>query len=157
MTRPSIIMNIKKFTGFAILIFALVMGCSGSYANIRNLSQSESKTIQQELLDDWSDYDISYNAVVIVFDPKEDDNKILVPGFWSTVKDQDTWTQLVNSTNKLPNGQINLVWGEPIREIWVHNQFYGYVSHRQRELVSAQIVDENTVQLIHTYSGDWRN
>jgi hypothetical protein len=39
----------------------------------------------------------------------------------------------------------------------VDNQFYGYVSHRERELVSAQIIDENAVQLIHTYSGDWRN
>ena len=150
-------MKYIKCISLSLLVFLFAIGCAETNANIRNLSESESKAIQQELLDNWSDYDISYNTVVIVFDPKEDDNKILVPGFWSTVKDQDTWTQLVNSTNKLPNGQINLVWGEPIREIWVHNQFYGYVSHRQRELVSAQIVDENTVQLIHTYSGDWRN
>ena len=133
------------------------MGCSGYYANIRNLSGSESKAIQQELNDDWSDYGISYNSVVIVFNPKNDDKKILVANYWSTVKNQENWSQLINGTNKLPNGQINRVWGEPIREIWVDNQFYGYVSHRERELVSAQIIDENAVQLIHTYSGDWRN
>ena len=150
-------MNIKQIAGIGILIFAFVMGCSGNYANIRNLSESESKAIQQELIDNWSNYQISYNAVVIVFDPKNDDKKITVNNYWSTVKDQETWTQLVNGSNKLPNGGINLVWGEPNREICVHNQFYGYVSHRERELVSAQIIDENTLQLIHTHSGDWRN
>jgi hypothetical protein len=133
------------------------MGCSGNNANIRNLSESESTAIQQDLLDNWSDYNIKYNRVVIVFDPKDDDKKILVYNVWSTVKDQESMTQLVNGNNKLPNGLINLVWGEPIREIWVHDQFYGYVSHRQREIVSAQIIDENTVRLIHTHSGDWRN
>jgi hypothetical protein len=150
--------NLKlKYAGLLILIILFLMGCSGYYANIRNLSGSESKAIQQELNDDWSDYDISYNSVVIVFNPKNDDKKILVANYWSTVKNQENWSQLINGTNKLPNGQINLVWGEPIREIWVDNQFYGYVSHRERELVSAQIIDENAVQLIHTYSGDWRN
>jgi|GEM_PF-5735267 len=39
---------------------------------------------------------------------------------------------------------MNQVWEDPIREIWVHNQFYGYVSHELRELGSAEIVDENT-------------
>ncbi len=57
---------------------------------------------------------------------------------------------LMNGTNKLPYGVINLVWGEPIREIWVRNQFYGYVNHRQRELVSVEIIDESTVQLFYT-------
>jgi hypothetical protein len=133
------------------------MGCAGNYAHLRNLSDSESKAAQQKLIDTWTDYDISYNSVVIVFDPKNDGKMILVPNFWVAIEDQESMTQLVNGTNKLPNGGINLVWGEPIREIWVHNQFYGDVSHRERELVSAQIIDENTVRLIHTHSGDWRN
>ena len=86
-----------------------------------------------------------------------DDKKILLPkgwhaGGWGTVEDQETWTQLVNGTKPLPNGRVNLVWGEPIREIWVHdNYFYGYVCHLQRELVGARKIDENTVRLIHNY------
>ncbi len=133
-----------------LIVFLLAFGCSGNYANIKNLSQSESKAIQQELLNNWSDYDISYNRTVIVFDPKKNNKKILVPNWWARVNDQESWNQLVNGTNKLPYGVINLVWGEPIREIWVRNQFYGYVNHRQRELVSVEKVDESTVQLFHT-------
>lgn len=147
----------KKSAGIYILMILFIAGCAGNYAHLKNLSDSESRAIQQELNDNWPDYDIGYNAVVIVFDPKKDDKKILVANYWSAVKDQQTWTQLVNGSNKLPNGRINLVWGEPIREIWVNTQFYGYVSHRERELVSAQIIDVNTLQLIHTHSGDWRN
>ena len=139
-----------KYVSILLMAFAFIQGCSGNNANLRNKSQSESKAIQQELLDNWSDYDISYNEVVIVFEPKDDDKKILVYNFWSTIKDQESMTQLVNGTNKPPNRRINLVWGEPIREIWVNNQLYGYISHQRGELINAQIVDENTVRLIHT-------
>ncbi len=136
--------------------FALILGCSGNNANIRNLTRSESEAIQQELIDNWSDYDISYNSVVIVFDLKNDDKKILVGNYWSTVKDQETWTQLVNGT-ATAGFRLNQVWGNEVREIWIpDNQFYGYVTHQQRELVSTQIVDENTLRLIHTSSIDRR-
>ena len=137
--------------------FTFILGCSGNNANIKNLSENESKTIQQELLDNWSDYDISYSTTVLVFSPINDDKKILVGNYWYTVKDQETWTQLVNGTKTMPHGwRTNQVWGNPIREIWVNNQFYGYISHEQRELIRAQIVDENTVRISHHNSGDWR-
>ena len=144
-------MKTLKYVSLMFIAFVFIMGCSGNYANIKNLSESESKAIQQELEDNWSDYNINYNRVVIVFDPKNEDKKLLVGNYWGTVKDQETWTRLVNGSENLSSG-YNLVWGEPIREIWVHDQFYGYVSHRERELVSAQIIDENTVRLIHNYA-----
>ncbi len=146
-------MQTLKFICLLFIGLTFFIGCSGNNANLKNLSQGESRAIQQELLDNWSGYDISYNDVVIVFDPRDDDKKILVYNFWSTIKDQESMTQLVNGTNKPPNRRINLVWGEPIREIWVHDQFYGYVSHRERELVNAPIIDKNTVRLIHTRNG----
>ena len=144
-------MKTLKYVSLMFIAFVFIMGCSGNYANIKNLSESESKAIQQELEDNWSDYNINYNRVVIVFDPKNEDKKLLVGNYWGTVKDQETWTRLVNGSENLSSG-YNLVWGEPIREIWVHDQFYGYVSHRERELVSAQIVDKNTVRLWHHYA-----
>jgi hypothetical protein len=146
-------MSIKQIAGIGISISALVFGCSGNNANIRNLSESESKAIQQELLDNWSDYNISYNQAVIVFDPKNDDTKILVPNGWYTVKDQETWTQIVNGFKTVHFG-VNQVWGEPIREIRVRNQFYGYISHGQGMVVAAKIVNENTVRLF-AHSGNW--
>ena len=140
-------MNIKRLAGIAILILIFIMGCSGNYANIKNLSQDESKVTQKKLINNWSNYNIRYNSVVVVFDPKNDDKKILVDSYWSSVKDQEIWTQIVKGTKTLPNRRINQVWGNKIREIWVNNQYYGYISHEQRAVVAAKIVDENTVFL----------
>ena len=149
-------MKTVKFICVLVIGFVFIMGCAGNNADIKNLSDSESEAIKQELLDNWSDYDISYNSVVIVFDYKNDDKKILVGNYWSTVNDQETWTQLVNNT-ATAGFRLNRVWGNEIREIQVpDNQFYGYVTHQQRELVSAQIVDENSLRLIHTSSIDRR-
>ena len=155
-------MKTTILSGVATLIAVLVVGCAGKNANINNLSAGESRTIHQQLNDNWSDYEISYNMVVLVFKPKDNDKKILVPkewhtGGWGTVKDQETWTQIVSGTKTMPHGwRTNQVWGNPIREIWANDQFYGYISHEQRELISAQIVDENTVRIFHHNSGDWR-
>ena len=152
-------MNSKRKAGIAFLTLVLFMGCSGNYANIKNLPDSESKAIQQELTDNWSDYRISYNHQVIVFDLKKDDKNILVGSYWYTVKDQETWTRLANGNQRIPTkGYTNQVWGNEIREIWsTDNQFYGYVTHAQHELISAQKVDENTVRVFHTRSEDRRN
>ena len=150
-------MNIKRLVvGIVILIIAFIMGCSGNYANIKNQSGDESKVTQKKLINNWSDYSIWFRYTVIVFDPKNDDKKILVGSYWGTVKDQETWTQLVNGT--APTGfRINRVWGNEIREIWIpDNQFYGYVTHQPNELVNAQIVDENTVRLFHNSNTDRR-
>ena len=136
---------------------AFILGCSGNNANIRNLSQSESKATQQELIENWSDYNIRYNGKIILFDPNKDDKQIIVGNYWGTVKDQETWTRLVNGAEKLPSGHINLAWGNEIREIWVPNHFYGYVTHQPNELISAQMVDENTVRLFDSMSVDRRN
>ena len=138
----------KSVARIAILIPVFILGCSGNNANMKSLSESESDAIQQELLDNWPDYNIRYNQAVIVFDPKDDNKKIIVDNYWSTVKDQKTWTQLVNGTMIVSNQWgFNDVWGEPIREIWVHNQFYGYVCHPQRVLVTARIEDEKTIRV----------
>jgi hypothetical protein len=132
------------------------MGCSGNHANIKNQSEEKSKVTKQELIDNWSGYDIWYNFVVIVFDPKSDDKKILVDNLWNADEDQETLTKIVEGTHTSPGGLNVKVWEYETREIWVHNQFYGYVIQKPRELVAARIVDENTVRLTHQYSGDWR-
>ena len=59
-------MSLRKLTGIATIIFALVMGCSGKYGNFKTQSASDSKVTQQELFDNWSDYDIWLN-----YRPKE--------------------------------------------------------------------------------------
>jgi len=146
-------MNSRSLTVVVIFVAALVMGCSGGNANIKTQSEDQSKLTQEDLFNNWSDYNIRYNSVVIVFDPKNDDKKIFVDNYWSAVKDQETWTQMIKGTEIKNNRDIQYIWENGVREIWVlDNQFYGYVIHQPRELVSAKSVDDNTVRLIHNYA-----
>ena len=149
--------DIKKLAGILILLFIFIMGCSGKAGNIKTQSENESKVTQQDLIDNSSGYDIKYYRTVVVFDANNDEVKILVPNYWSTVKNQETWTQIVNGNIAGPfNNDIRRIWdsysNSGVREMWSpDNQFYGYVLHGRLELVSVKIVDENTVRLIHGF------
>ncbi len=151
-------MKTIKYVCIMLMALVPIMGCSKTHGKLKTQTESESKVTQQELIDTSSDYDIKYYRTVVVFDPNNDDKKILVPNYWSTVKDQETWAQIVKGNIHGPfNNDIRRVWNSysnsGVREIWLpDNQFYGYVLHRQRELVSAKIVDENTVRLIHGFA-----
>ncbi len=151
-------MKTIKYVCIMLIALVSIMGCSGSYGKIKTQSESESKVTQQELIDNSSDYDIKYYRTVVIFDSNNDDKKILAPNFWSTVKDQETWAQIIKGNTHGPfNNDIRRVWdsysNSGVREIWLpDNQFYGYVLHGRRELVSVKIVDENTVRLIHGYA-----
>ncbi len=139
-----------------LIAFVSMIGCSGTYANIKNQSGDESKVTQKKLINNWSDYDIWFRYTVIAFDPKNDDNKILVGSSWGTVKDQEMWTEIVKE-NTTSDGNIDPLWSydsmTEVREIWgPDNQFYGYVIHQRRDLVNATVVDENTVRLFHRYA-----
>ena len=151
-------MKTLKYVSLMFIAFVFILGCSGNSGKLKTQSEKETKLTQQELINNWSDYDISYNHQVIVFDPKKDDRKILVGNSWATVKNQDTWTRLVNGNERLPWGYTNQVWGNEIREIWfADNQFYGYVTHTPNELIGVRVVDENTAQIFRSRNEDRRS
>ena len=153
-------MNSKRLAGLVILIVALVMGCSGNYGKVKPQSGSDSKVTQRELIDNWSDYNIwlSYyrgGLAVIVFDPKNDNRKILVEGKWDTVKDQEMWTEIVK-TNTSSNGDFSMVWAgynyntTGVQEIWgPDNQLYGFIIYQETvvQWVNVKLVDENAMRL----------
>jgi hypothetical protein len=153
-------MNTKRLTGIVILIFIFIIGCSGTNVKLKTQSKSESRVTQQELIDNWSDYDIRYRRAALVFDPKNDDRKILLGGkrgwWWTTIEDQESWTEFVN-TNMTSQGDFRpLVAAYPmtgVREIWgPDNQLYGFVVHQQRDIVTPELVEKNTMRLRITHA-----
>jgi hypothetical protein len=149
-------MKNMMYIGLMLIAFAFI-GCSGNNGKLKTQPESVSKVTQRELIDNASDYDIRYNRNVVVFDPKNDDKTILVENYWSRVNDHETWAQIVNgNTSDKYDDDISQVWAfhsnSGIIETWSPNdQFYGYVLYRQRELVSAKVVDEYTMRLVHNY------
>jgi hypothetical protein len=137
-----------------ILVFFALTGCSGDYARIQTLPVSESKVAQQELIDNWSDYTIWLRSTVVVFDPKNDDRKIVAGSNWGTVNDQATWEGIVKA-NTTAEGNITPIWANysmtRVREIRSPDGqlLFGYIIHQQGDLVSARLVDENTMRLFY--------
>ena len=147
-------MKTVKYIILMFYAFSLIVGCSQDSAILKTQSADQSKITQQELLNNFSDYTIWLRATAVIFDPKDDDLKIVVGGNWATVKDQATWEQIVkdNTTN---NGNITPLWANyamtGVREIRSRdNQLFGYIIHQQRDMVSARVVDVNTMRVWHT-------
>jgi len=147
-------MKALKYVSLMFIAFVFIMGCSGNSGKLKTQPESVSKVAQQELIDNPSGYNIRYDWRIVVFDPKTDDKKILVDNYWSRVNDHETRAQIVNgNTSGKYDDDIIQVWAfysnSGIREIGFPNdQLYGYVLYRQRELVSAKVVDEYTMRLI---------
>ena len=145
-------MRIIKYAILMPIAFICIAGCAGgNYGKLKTQSEGDSRATQQELINNWSDYDIWFLSAVIVFDPKNDDKKILVGRNWGTVRDQETWTEIVKA-NTTSDGDISPMWASysmtGVREIWSpDNQLYGYVMHQNRDGVSVAVVDENTMRL----------
>ena len=143
----------------------LIMGCSGNYGNLKTQPEEDSKVTQRELIDTWTNYNINFTrdryertdrpfkVTIIVFDLKTDERKMLFGNNWSAVKDQETWTEIVEDNTTI-DGNISPVWASDsmtgVREIWgPDNQLYGYIIHQIPDLVSAKVVVENTMRLYY--------
>ena len=154
-----------KYVSLMLIVFLLAIGCAGNYGKFKRQLESESKVTKRELIDNWSDYDIwlYYHSgykppqlIIIVFETKNDDKKILFRRSWPKVKDQEMWTEIVK-TNTVSDGEFTLDWGNygpyyttAVQEIWgSDNQLYGYIIYQQ-DAVSLQRVeqiDENTIRI----------
>lgn len=163
-------MNIKRLAGIQILILILAMGCSGSYGKIHTPSESDAKAMQKELLNSWTEYNVYVNrspswvvrlkgphgAGAIVFDPKNDDRKILVARSWNwdTVKDQKAWTEMLKANTTSAGdfdistaGSVNLS-STGVREILgPDNQLYGFIISQRKASVVVKKVDEKSIRL----------
>ncbi len=151
--------NTKRLAGIAILIFTFLIGCSGTYGEIKPQTESESKGTQRELIDSWSDYDIwliykKDQLAVLIFDWKNDERTILPESNWRKVKDQQMWQEIVkaNTTSdgdfKLPGdysggtSRVEGIWGPDI-------QLYGLIVYQAYSvsLGSVKLVEENAIRL----------
>jgi hypothetical protein len=151
-------MKTMKSVNLILIAIFVIMGCSGNRGNLKTQSEGDSKVTQQELIDNWSDYHIRYRKFAIVFDPKNDDRRILLGGntgwWWSAIKDQESWTEFVKE-NTTSQGDISPIGADfsmtGVREIWgPDSQLYGFIITQRMDTVSTRLVDENTLRLSYS-------
>ena len=158
-------MKQTKYVSLILILLLLATGCSGNYGNFKRKTGSESNATKRELIDNWSDYDIwlHYHSgytpprlTIIIFDPKNDDRKISVGTNWRMVKNQEMWTEIVE-TNTASDGEFTLVWDNyghdystGVQEILgFDNLLYGFIIHQQYtvSLLRVEQIDENTIRI----------
>jgi hypothetical protein len=157
-------MKTIKYLSLTLIAFVFIIGCSGTNGKLKTQSESDSKVTRQELIDNWSDYHISFRTTAIVFDPKNDNRRILLGGkkgwHWATIKDQETWmefakTNITSDGDIIPvrdndpmNAAIDVGFMTGVREIWgPDNQLYGFIITQEMDTVSIKLVDDNTLRL----------
>jgi hypothetical protein len=161
-------MKIIKFVFLMLTVFLCIVGCSGRYGKVKTQSESDAKATEKELLNNWTEYNVYMNrsylvvrlkgpheAGAIVFDPKNDDRKILVGRYWDKVEDQKSWTEIVkaNTTGAgnfyiSPLGTTDNTFTTGVREIWgPDNQLYGFIIARVGHEVVVSKVDEKSIRL----------
>ena len=156
-----------KYVSLMLILVLLATGCAGNYGIFKGQTRSESKTTKKQLIHNWSDYDIWYRyhpvykykplpIIIIIFDTKNDHIKILAPGNFNKVNDQEMWTEIVKK-NTADDGEFTLAWPNymnqyttGVQEIWgPDNQLYGYVVYQQYavSLQRVEQIDENTIRI----------
>ena len=174
--RTGGITNLKKMSkgenmknvSILLIAFAFIMGCSGNYGSLKSQPEEDSKVTQQELIDNWTNYSVyftrygyareaygdPFRATLIVFDPKNDDREILVGKYWGTVKNQETWTEIVkaNTTTDGDNRSRGAFydWPSGVEEIWgPDNEFYAFIIYQTSTVDSIylELADEKTIRV----------
>ncbi len=145
------------------VLILLISGCA-NYGKLRkesrglynaNTRYSENVTIQK-LLDNWQEYDIYYagykasRATGIMFDPKNDDRKLL-NGWWEKV---DTQEQLSYIVKWLGFGSQNYYGNNLYRMMGPDENLYGYVYTPFTHVVFKS-VDEKSMYVYYLDDTTW--
>lgn len=149
------------------ILILLVTGCAGNYGMFKRKTGSESKAAKQQLIDNWTDYDISLiyhtrykppRLIAIIFDAKNDNITLMVQSASRMVKvvDGEMWNEVVKD-HTTSNGEFILAWGPRqdaastgVQEIWgPDDQLYGFTIYQANAVVLDRVeaIDENTIRL----------
>jgi len=156
-----------KYVSLMLILVFLATGCAGNYGIFKRKTGSDVKATKEQLIQNWSDYDIlliyrtGHNLprlIALIFDAKNNDKKILIQESRRSVKvkDQEMWAAIVKE-HTTSDGEFVLRWGsrqDPlhtgVQEIWgPDNQLYGYTIYQRKAVVleRVELVDNNTLLL----------
>ena len=156
-----------KYVSLMLILVLLATGCAGNYGSFKRKTGSDVKATKEQLIQNWSDYDIlliyrtGHNLpllIALIFDAKNNDKKILIQESRRSVKvkDQEMWAAIVKE-HTTSDGEFVLRWGSRqdtrytgVQEIWgPDNQLYGFTIYQESAVVlqRVELVDKNTILL----------
>ena len=137
-------MSINRLAGTIILLFVLIMGCSGGYGKLIKQTNTDDKMTLAELRENWEEYTIYYSfrsdsrPSAIMFDPKNNDKK-LVGDNWYKIEDQKTLSETISIIQQqYDHCHVDIIEGPD-------NQVYGYMYYPHWLNLPVRVVDERTL------------
>ncbi len=143
-------MNLKKclyLVLITVFFISLTSGCSTvkGYGKLGYAQTTEPKMTLDQLVKNWKDYDIYYSGVDkdryiigVMFDPKQDERKLVGHEWWAPVETQEDLSQNIRWINVLPlEPQLWKILGPD-------NQLYGYI-YTARHPVIIKVIDDRTL------------
>lgn len=140
-------MNIKKIIYRAFLTAVLVLiiaGCQG-YGKLKPQSRYGNDITIEKLKENWRDYTVYFagyavnNPSGIMFDPKNDNKKLLPSDRWTKIEDHETvaevigWIKIQNSYDFYP--RLHRILGPD-------DQLYGYLFTALNQLITKVADDK---------------
>ncbi len=140
-------MNIKRLVGITIVIFAFVIGCSGTYGKIIKQSGTGDKVTLTELRENWDDYDVYYGmrsgrwASAIMFDPNNNSTK-LAGDSWIKIENQETLNAKIKEIqDQYDYVSVNIIEGPD-------SQIFGYMYYPSYLHLPVKVADERTLYVM---------
>jgi hypothetical protein len=142
-------MSLKKYLYLALIIaflLSITSGCATTqqYGKLGYAQTTEPKMTLEQLVENWKDYDIYYSGVHdkyvygVMFDPKDDERKLVGHEWWEPVETQEDLSELILWINVLPFEPM--LW----KILDPDNQLYGFI-YTLRHPVMIKVVDNQTL------------
>ncbi|MDJ0984254.1 MAG: hypothetical protein QNJ26_01830 [Desulfobacterales bacterium] len=146
-----------KYMGLMVLLCLCAVSCvTDSGPRFNSLRATEQQQIQQQLVDNWSQYTIYYIPEhAVLFDPKDDNNTLKVSGRWYRVGDgeEKRWIDILRKNTQEKDDFFSVWLGSRsgfLEVIGPDEQLFGYLIHDKNDLVALRILDPSTMRIYYS-------
>jgi hypothetical protein len=142
-------MSVKRYL-YLVLMTALLIGFASGCSTVKGYGKlgypqrTEPKMTLDQLVKNWQDYHVYYSGVWegyvygVMFDPKNDDRKLVGHEWWAPVETQEDLHQMILRIDAFPfEPQLWKILGPD-------NRLYGWI-YTFRHPVMIKVVDDRTL------------
>lgn len=131
-----------------IILILPISTCTflGPYGKLRVQSEGPEKVTIEMLEERWEDYDVYFagpwigRPSAVMFDPKDDDRKLVPHKWWVPVKQREDLLEVISGVRVGQGAFWPIVW----RIVGPDDQFYGYM-YTAWHYVRIKVVDSKTL------------
>lgn len=146
-----------RWTGLIVFMGIFLVSCvTDSGPRFHSLRATEQQQIQQDLENNWSQYNIYFIPQhAVLFDPKNDGNTLKVSDRWTRVESgsEKTWIEILRQNTETRDSIFSVWMGAAsgfLKVIGPDEQVFGFLVHDKNDLVALRILDRNAMRIYYS-------